>query len=80
MEVAGEALRDSQLSLLVLPLFLAAGAHLSRDIPAQVNAATVRFPPLRIKLLPAIGEDPRVSTLFQQIACEQDLASDNVCG
>lgn len=78
--VAEQALGDRQLSLLVLPVFLAAGAHLSRDIPAQVNAATARFPQLRIKLLPAIGEDPRVRSVFQQIACEQFNGCDTVRG
>jgi sirohydrochlorin cobaltochelatase len=35
-DVAEEAVRDGKRGLLVLPLFLAAGAHLDEDIPAQI--------------------------------------------
>jgi sirohydrochlorin cobaltochelatase len=69
-DVAAEAVRDGKLELLVLPLFLAAGAHLAEDIPAQVADARMHFPQLQIKLVPPIGEHPRVKALFQEIACE----------
>lgn len=70
LDVAEEAVRDGKLQLLVLPFFLAAGAHLAEDIPVQVADAQMRFPQLEIKLLPPIGEHPRVKELFQEIACE----------
>ncbi len=68
--VAQEAARDDKRELLVLPFFLAAGAHLAADIPAQVAEASRRFPRLRITLAPPIGEHPRVKALFREIACE----------
>ena len=69
-DVAEEAVRDAKSELMVLPFFLAAGAHLAEDIPVQVADALMRFPQLQIKLLPPIGEHPRVKELFQEIACE----------
>ncbi|MGB8475728.1 MAG: CbiX/SirB N-terminal domain-containing protein [Candidatus Acidiferrum sp.] len=69
-DVAEEAIKDGKRELLVLPLFLAAGAHLAEDIPAQVADARTRFPQLQIELLPPIGEHPRVKALFQEIVCE----------
>ena len=69
-EVAQEAARDSKRELLVLPFFLAAGAHLATDIPAQVCEASRRFPRLQIRLAPPIGEHPLVRALFREISCQ----------
>ena len=69
-DVAQEAAADHKHELLVVPFFLAAGAHLAADIPAQVAEASRRFPRLRIRLAPPIGEHPRVKALFREIACE----------
>ena len=69
-DVAEEAVNDGKSELQVLPFFLAAGAHLAEDIPVQVADVQMRFPQLQIKLLPPIGEHPRVKELFQEIACE----------
>jgi sirohydrochlorin cobaltochelatase len=74
-DVAGEAVRDGKRELLVLPMFLAAGAHLAEDVPAQVTEARSRFPQLQIELLPPIGEHARVRRLFQEIVCEYAGAS-----
>ena len=68
-EVAREAARDGKSRLRVLTLFLAAGGHMSEDIPLQVPAVQMSFPQVRIKLLQPIGEHPRVKELFREIAC-----------
>jgi len=68
-EVAREAARDGKSRLRVLPLFLAAGGHMSEDIPLQVAAVQMSFPQVRIELLQPIGEHPRVKELFREIAC-----------
>lgn len=44
----------------VVPLFLARGGHLKRDVPALVEAAQARHPDCRIALLAPVGEDPGV--------------------
>lgn len=42
--------------VLVLPMFLAQGGHLKRDLPLQVAEARERHPGLELILEPAIGE------------------------
>ena len=74
MDVAGEAVRDHRKRLLVLPFFLATGAHCSEDLPAQVAEALLRFPQLEIEVAAPIGEDPRVRQLLRSIACEYGSA------
>lgn len=71
LEVAHEAACDGVRSLSVLPLFLAAGAHLSKDIPIQIEEARRQFSALRIELLPPIAADRRVQALFREIVCER---------
>ena len=44
----------------VVPLFLAQGGHLKRDVPALVEAARLKHPDCRIELVSAVGEDDGV--------------------
>ena len=67
-DVVREAARDGKLHLRVLPLFLAAGAHVAEDIPRQIADAQGAFPQVKIELLKPIGEHPRVKELFREIA------------
>ena len=67
-DVVREAARDGKLHLRVLPLFLAAGAHVAEDIPQQIADAQRSFPQVKIELLQPIGEHPRVKKLFREIA------------
>ena len=69
-DVVREAARDGKLHLRVLPLFLAAGAHVAEDIPQQIADAQRSFPQVKIELLQPIGEHPRVKELFRVIACD----------
>lgn len=43
--------------ILVVPVFLAQGGHVKRDLPALLDAARVRHPACRIRLAAAVGED-----------------------
>ena len=52
----------------MLPLFLAAGAHVGEDIPRQIAACQESFPQVKIELLQPIGEHPCVKELFREIA------------
>jgi len=72
-EVVREAARDGKLHLHLLPLFLAAGAHVAEDIPRQIADAQGDFPQVKIELLKPIGEHPRVKELFREIACDYVL-------
>ena len=69
-DVVREAARNGKLHLRLLPLFLAAGAHVAEDIPKQMADAQRSFPQVKIELLQPIGEHPRVKELFREIACD----------
>ncbi len=67
-EVVQEAAADGKAHLRILPLFLAAGAHIAEDIPRQIAACEQSFPGDRLELLQPIGDHPRVQELFREIA------------
>ena len=67
VDIAAEAMRDGVQHLQILPMFMAGGAHVDRDIPEQVAAIQARFPALALTVLPPIGEHPRVVALMQDI-------------
>lgn len=70
-DVVSEAEADGVDALQLLPLFLAGGAHVARDIPAQVEAARARWPRVAIEVLPPVGEDPRFAELLLAIFREK---------
>jgi sirohydrochlorin cobaltochelatase len=51
-----EAASSGAASAVIVPLFLAAGAHLKNDLPALVDRAAHANPRLRLRVLPPIGE------------------------
>jgi sirohydrochlorin cobaltochelatase len=66
-DVADECTRERFAKLRVLPLFMAAGAHLATDVPEQAQQLRERYPMLEVEILPPIGEDPRMFLLMQEI-------------
>lgn len=56
--------------ILVVPVFLAQGGHLKRDLPMLVNAARARHPQCRIDLALAVGEDEGVLRAMARYARE----------
>ena len=44
----------------VVPLFLGAGGHVRKDLPAMLGAVADRYPQVRWRLAPAIGESAAV--------------------
>jgi sirohydrochlorin cobaltochelatase len=70
MDVASECVGQQIVRLKVLPLFMAVGAHIAKDIPEQAAAAQRQFPQLTIEVLPPIGEDVRLLQLVEQLALE----------
>ena len=69
-DIAEEASREAVQQLKILPLFMAGGAHVDRDIPEQVTEVRGRFPHLEVSVLPPIGEHPRFVALMQEIVKE----------
>ena len=42
--------------IVVVPLFLAPGGHVRRDLPQMVDAVRARYPGVAVRVLPTIGE------------------------
>jgi len=58
---AGEALADAGCTAIeVVPLFLGAGGHVRKDVPALIERLRVSRPRLVVSLRSAIGEDTLV--------------------
>ncbi len=58
----------------VIPMFLAQGGHLKRDLPALVDEARARHPQLDIRLAPAVGEAESVIAAMVDYAAERARA------
>ncbi|MCV2402780.1 CbiX/SirB N-terminal domain-containing protein [Marinomonas sp. C2222] len=72
LEDAVAALDKDVRSVAVLPLFLAVGRHLRKDVPAQIEA--LQTDDLSIELLPPIGDDLVVKNAMRT-AIAQHLGS-----
>jgi sirohydrochlorin cobaltochelatase len=66
LDAAAEASSQAIACLRILPLFMAGGEDLDRRIAGQVREIAVRFPDLRLEVLPPIGQDPRMISLLRQ--------------
>jgi sirohydrochlorin ferrochelatase len=54
-EAVDSCFRSGASELLVLPYFLAAGSHVTDDVPAVINAAMKQWPGRSCRVLPHIG-------------------------
>lgn len=61
-----KAAADGIHEITVVPLFLAAGRHLRKDVPAMLEQFRDRYS-VAISLLPPIGEDPRLGEALKDI-------------
>ncbi|ACY17762.1 sirohydrochlorin chelatase [Haliangium ochraceum] len=57
-DAVDQAVAAGARTLRLLPLFMAVGKHVKRDIPAIVDELRARHPACAIELLPALGQDP----------------------
>jgi sirohydrochlorin cobaltochelatase len=57
----------------IVPLFLGAGGHVRRDLPALVAALQAEWPAVQWRLQTAVGEAPRLIEAMAWAAC--DLAA-----
>jgi sirohydrochlorin ferrochelatase len=65
---ANQAVAQGYDRLLILPLFLLSGVHVSTDIPAEVELAKQAIDPkISIELKPHLGSHPQISQLLTQI-------------
>jgi sirohydrochlorin cobaltochelatase len=66
--VAREAAGDGVERLVVLPLFLASGVHVERDVAGKAEAIRGAHPGLAVDVLPPVGEDERLLATLREIA------------
>jgi len=78
-DIAVKSWSEGIVRIRVLPLFLAGGAHVANDIPAQVQAIKQRLPGMEIEVLPPVGEDPLLQSLLQEIAYAESLRLKEDC-
>jgi sirohydrochlorin cobaltochelatase len=55
-------------SIEVLPLFLGAGGHVRRDLPALIERLRSDYPGVRFTLHPAVGEHPALIESLATVA------------
>ncbi|MCL2657337.1 MAG: CbiX/SirB N-terminal domain-containing protein [Betaproteobacteria bacterium] len=70
-EAIDEAVRRGHRRILVVPVFLAAGGHVKRDLPAMITAAANRHSGFRITLADVIGEAESVIAAMAQEVLRQ---------
>lgn len=66
----GRAAEEDVRAVRVLPLLLAGGDHVRRDLPERVEALRKRHPEVGIDVLPHVGADPRAFDLLAMFARE----------
>ena len=55
--------------IVVVPLFLAPGGHVRRDLPRMIDAVRARYPGVTVRVLATIGEaDPLLDAIAAWIA------------
>ncbi len=64
----------------VMPLFLGAGGHVRKDVPALVAALVAAHPQVQWRLARTIGVDPRVIEAIAQAAAFDEARVDGVDG
>jgi sirohydrochlorin cobaltochelatase len=62
-------------TLTIVPLFLGAGGHVRRDLPALASALAERHPGLQVEVMAAIGEHPVVIAALAEAAASPRRAT-----
>jgi len=61
-EAARILVAEGHTTVTVVPLFLAQGGHVKRDLPEKVAALTREHPGAEFRVTPALGEAPEIVT------------------
>jgi sirohydrochlorin ferrochelatase len=64
------AIHTGARQLVVLPYFLSAGRHVSKDIPDEVNSVRPEYPHVEISLAPYLGASAEIARLLVMQASE----------
>lgn len=61
-------LAEGYMRIVVLPMFIACGGHLKRDVPLLLDELRVRCPQVRFELASAVGEaEPIVQAMAEHV-------------
>ncbi len=77
-DAVARAAADGADTVRLLPLFMAVGRHVKRDIPACAEAARCAHPALTVELLPALGESERFWDALATLVAAEVSADDGV--
>ena len=69
-----EAIAQGARAVDVVPMFLGAGGHVRRDLPALIEGLRTDHPHIELHLHGAIGEEPSVIEAMAASACESVAA------
>lgn len=69
-ECVSRMIDDGVLRIRILPMFLGMGRHAREDLPQLIAQVRQSHPQIRVDVLPALGEDPRLADLSCQIALD----------
>lgn len=75
MDMVSECINEGAEHIKILPLFMAGGGHVDRDIPAQVNEAKNKYPNVTIEVLKPIGENETVVKTFCEVIKNELVAN-----
>lgn len=69
-EAIDDAVAAGARRIVVVPVFLAQGGHVRRDVPAVLEAALARHPGLKLRLCGALGEAQEVIDAMAEVVLE----------
>lgn len=70
-EAVADLVQQGAKSVRVVPMFLGTGKHAREDLPHLLDQLRQQHPNVTITAQPAIGENPRLTALMAEIACDQ---------
>lgn len=65
-DTAEKLIADGVRSITVVPLFMAQGGHLKKDLPVLLDGLRTHHPTVAITLTPAIGDVPELTHAISQ--------------
>ncbi|MFY3383048.1 sirohydrochlorin chelatase [Paracidovorax sp. MALMAid1276] len=69
-EAVGQQIHHGARHITIVPMFLGTGKHAREDLPVLVQELRAAHPGVEFHVQAAIGEDPRMTALMADIACE----------
>ena len=63
--------------IVVVPMFLGTGKHAREDLPLLLEQLRARHKSVQFTVQGAIGEDPRMTALMAEIACDSSILAAN---